>query len=69
MEPRRMKLAAQELWAGMHGRSGLENLAIVAQVAAYISGGANDPETLEYADALRRDRQYRESSRVDHDEV
>ena len=57
MEPNKLKLAMQEIWAGMHGRSGLENLGIVAGVAAYISGGANDPHTLEYAAALRQDQQ------------
>lgn len=56
MEPGKLKLAMTELWASMHGRSGLENLGIVAGVAGYIAGGYNDPRTREYADALRQDR-------------
>ena len=71
MEPGKMKQAAREIWAGMHGRSGMENLGIVARVATYISAGARDPETLEYADALRRDRAYNASARSfnDRDEI
>jgi hypothetical protein len=56
MEPGKLPLAMRELWASMHGRTGLENLGIVATVAGYVAGGYSDPRTQEYADALRQDR-------------
>ena len=56
MEPGKFKLAAQEIWTGMHGRSGLENLGIIARVGSYIAGGIGDPLTYEHAAALREPR-------------
>ena len=57
MEPAKFKQAVKEIWTGMHGRSNIENLGIVARVGGYISAGYNDPLTLEYATALRADRE------------
>ena len=57
MEPAKFKQAVKEIWAGMHSRSNIENLGIIARVGGYISAGFNDPLTLEYAAALRADRE------------
>ncbi len=56
MEPAKITLAVKEIWAGMHSRTGLENLGIIGLVAGYIAGGVQDPRTLEYAEAFHRDR-------------
>lgn len=56
MEPGKLRLAMQELWASMHGRSGLEVLAIAATAASYLHGAPSDPRTLEYAAAIEGDR-------------
>lgn len=57
MEPAKFKQAMKEIWAGAHGRTNIENLAIVAHIAGYLSTGYNDPFTLEYAAAQRADRE------------
>ena len=58
MEPQKTGQALQEIWAGMHSHTGMQNLAIVAQILGIISnaGMPQNPLTLEYADALQRDR-------------
>jgi hypothetical protein len=56
MDPDKLPAAIRELWASMHGRSGLASLAIAVTAAGYIASGYNDPLTQEYAAALR-DRQ------------
>lgn len=57
MEPAKLAQAMQEIWAGMHGRSGIENLGIVASVFGIMSSAGNNPLTNEYAVALARDAQ------------
>lgn len=51
MGPGEWRMAFDEIWTGMHGRSGLENFGILALVAGYIAGGANDPLSHEHANA------------------
>ena len=54
MEPSKLKLAFGELWTGMRGRSGYENLAITAAVAGYMFSGGSDYLSNEHAMAMRR---------------
>lgn len=61
MEPEKLFQAFQEIWAGMHGRSGIENLGIVATVFGTMSNNTYNPLTQEYAVALAREKQQSQS--------
>lgn len=55
MGPQESVLAFQEIWAGMHGRSGTENLGILATVLGTVFNSGPNPLTVEYAAAKARD--------------
>lgn len=56
MGPGRMRRGMQEIWAGMHGRSGLENLGIIARVASGLVSLPNNYLTNEQQVAFNQDR-------------
>ena len=49
MEPSKIPLAIQEIWASMHGRSGIQNLGIIATTIGTIFNSGQNLFTQEYA--------------------
>lgn len=55
MEPQKLPQAAQEIWAGMRGQNVKGKLATAAKVL-HILTASYDPESAQYAAALRREQ-------------
>ena len=49
MEPSKLPLAIQEIWASMHGRSRIQNLGIIATTIGTIFNSGQNLFTQEYA--------------------
>lgn len=69
MGPGSRKNGLKEIWAGMHGRSSTENLAIlghtVAQLCASFSTLNPNPLTVEHQAVLNKDRKAAKQQRAD----
>ncbi len=49
MEPEKLASGLERIWTGMHGRSGLENLGILATTLGVFCNTGPNPLTVEYA--------------------